>query len=81
MRHDLDRTEKMVNECADKLFKQADAVFLVVGRSPRTDRGIGMVQFTKRGEGAAFQLALRTLVNEIDLEVPVQEIYPGDDED
>jgi hypothetical protein len=77
----LDRIEKLVNESADKLFNQTDAVFLVVVRSPTTDNKIGTVQFTRRGEGAAFQLALRTLVNEIDLEIPVHEIYPDDDED
>ncbi|MCA9277273.1 MAG: hypothetical protein KDA29_14720 [Phycisphaerales bacterium] len=69
----MDQIEKLLLQAKKNIAPKVDAMFLVVSRYPEHDDGIGRVQFIRFGRGPAFQLALKTLVTEIEF-VEVDEI-------
>ena len=80
MSKDLDTVEADMIEAATRLYKESDAVVIVVSRFPRHDDAIGKVQFVRFGKGPAYALALRALFSDIDMS-EVDELMPGDDDD
>lgn len=81
MSQELDDVEKALMNAKKNIAPKVDAMFIVVSRYPTHDDGVGRVQFLQYGKGPAYQLALKTLLTEIEF-VEVDEIgSESDDED
>lgn len=79
MTDEFDDIEKTMLEAAQSIAPKVDSMILIVSRYPTHDDGIGRVQFIRQGRGPAYQLALRTLLSEVDMVgIDIDEITPGD---
>lgn len=74
----FDDVEKLILDAKKNIAPKVDAMFLVVSRYPVHDDSVGRVQFMSFGKGPAYQLALKTLITEIEF-VDVEEIDDGDE--
>jgi|DEB0MinimDraft_3_1074331.scaffolds.fasta_scaffold226879_2 hypothetical protein len=74
----FDDVEKLLLEAKKNIAPKVDAMLLVVSRYPVHDDNIGRVQFMSFGKGPAYQLALKTLITEIEF-VDVEEIDDGEE--
>jgi hypothetical protein len=75
----FDQIEKAMLDAHATLSPKVDAFLLIVSKYPNGDDNIGRVQFIRSGMGPAYQLALRTLLSEVQLEeIDIDEIVPGE---
>ena len=79
MSEHLDDVEKAILQAKKNIAPHVDAMLLVVSRYPQHDDGVGRVQFVHFGKGPAYQLALKTLITEIEF-VDVDELGEADED-
>lgn len=79
---DFDGVDKLMLSACSDMAPKVDAFLLIVSKYPAGDDKIGRVAFIRQGRGPAYQLALRTLLSEVQLEeIDIDEIVPDDYDD